>query len=517
MGNKRDHTSVMDLLTSLYSDFVMDDREVLFHSITGQVSSFHDDEGNVYCAVPAFGHSDADLARDPLSTNRRLVSSEELQVFGTMVVAGATSDHIKVLIPDTFSSPILNANSPVVLQHVVGLSLGTAADLSSSLPADNLDRLLCGNSVLPTLKKRQNSYWAEINPILEQWRDVNGATCPVCKGFVRVNMSRHLRLSHTNYQCFWRCPVSSCPAWFASAFLGKDHLEEIHGFSEGHGWSFHEYLRRFGLEWYGRRSFFNQRGTTGQALWMDLALARKAGQELHNDYVITDGAEFGHLKRFFRAAVRALVRAFIEYPLPGNRRRDSSMACSPIKPQLLDKTTDTECDASVDQPEGIPVMSLPPPMHFTASTPVAPVVPRSFRRLTPNNASLQFMQSSPGDDVRVHGILHRGAVAGISLASTDLLLHIEPLPMEQLILHDVTAVCSWPHAARGELFAVARRDIAVARRNLARLTHYVDLQDEHLAACDGALDDGLPLMSVEMCSRPTGGVRSVLDVAGRSK
>ena len=36
----------MDLLTSLYSDFVMDDKEVLFHSITGQVSSFHDDEGH---------------------------------------------------------------------------------------------------------------------------------------------------------------------------------------------------------------------------------------------------------------------------------------------------------------------------------------------------------------------------------------------------------------------------------------------------------------------------------------
>ena len=140
---------------------------------------------------------------------------------------------------------------------------------------------------------------------------------------------------------------------------------------------------------------------------MDLALARQAGQELHNDYVITDGAEFGHLKRFFRAAVRALVRAFIEYPLPGNRERDSSMACSPIKPQTVDKTTDTEHDASVDRPEGIPVMSLPPPLIFTTSTPVAPVVPRSFRRLTPNNASLQFVQSSPGDDVSVHRILHR--------------------------------------------------------------------------------------------------------------
>ena len=339
----------------------------------------------------------------------------------------------------------------------------------------------------------------------------------MCEGFIKINMSRHIRYSHTTYQCFWRCPVPSCPAWFASAFLGKDHLEEIHGFSEGQGWSFHEFLRRFGLEWYGRRSFFDQRGSTGQSLWMDLALARQSGQELHNDYVITDGVEFGHLRRFFRAAVRALVRAFIEYPLPGSRGRLSPLDCSPIRPQTADKTTDTEHDASEERPEGIPVMSLPPPLVFTTSTPVAPAVSRSFRRLTPNNASLQFVQSSPGSDVRVHNVLHRGAVAGVSLASADLLLHIEPLPMEQLILHDVKTVCSWPHAARGELFAVARRDIAVARRNLAQLTHYVNLQDEHLAACDGALDDGLPLMSVEMCSRPTGGVRSVLDVAGRSK
>ena len=53
-------------LNFLYSDFVMDDKEVLFHSAAGTVSSFHDDEGNMYCAVPAFRHSDADLSRDPL-------------------------------------------------------------------------------------------------------------------------------------------------------------------------------------------------------------------------------------------------------------------------------------------------------------------------------------------------------------------------------------------------------------------------------------------------------------------
>ena len=162
-------------LTSLYSDFVMDDKEVLFHSAPGYVSSFHDDEGNMYCAVPAFQHSDADLARDPLSTNRRLVNSEELELFGTMVVAGATSDHIKVLIPDTFSGPTVNANSPVVLQHVVGLTLGPAVDLSSSLPAPNLERALCTKHQVVRAETGRFMYagvishhhcWQEIVPVV---------------------------------------------------------------------------------------------------------------------------------------------------------------------------------------------------------------------------------------------------------------------------------------------------------------------------------------------------------------
>ena len=180
---------------------------------------------HMYCAVHAFQHADADLARDLLSTNRRLVNTEELAIFGTMVVAGATADHIKVLIPDTFSGPTVNADSPVVLQHVVGLTMGPPVDLSSSLPVPNLDRALCRNSVLPTLTKRKRSYWTEVNPILRRWQHVNDAKCPVCDGLIRVNMSRHLRLSHTTCQCFWRCPVPSCPAWFASELYGKDHLE----------------------------------------------------------------------------------------------------------------------------------------------------------------------------------------------------------------------------------------------------------------------------------------------------
>ena len=145
-------------LNLLYRDFIVDDRELMFHSVPGMVPSFHDDEGNIYCAVPVFQHSDSDLARDPLSTNHRLTNTADLPMFGTLVVAGSSPDHIKVLIPDTFG-PNVHADSPVVLQHVVGLSLGPAVDLSSSLPPPDLDRALCNNSVLPTLIRRRRAYW----------------------------------------------------------------------------------------------------------------------------------------------------------------------------------------------------------------------------------------------------------------------------------------------------------------------------------------------------------------------
>ena len=49
------------------------------------------------------------------------------------------------------------------------------------------------------------------------------------------------------------------------------------------------------------------------------------------------------------------------------------------------------------------------------------------------------------------------------------------------------------------------------------MTQYVDLHDDHLAACDGGLDDGIPLMTVEMFPRPTGGIQLVLDVVNQRK
>ena len=106
----------------------MDDREFIFNYAPGSVPSFHDRDGNTYCAVAAFRHQDPDM-------------------FGTLVVAGSTPDHINVLIPDTVG-PTVDAEGPVDLQHVVGLSLGPTTDLSSSLPPADLATSLCENSVV---------------------------------------------------------------------------------------------------------------------------------------------------------------------------------------------------------------------------------------------------------------------------------------------------------------------------------------------------------------------------------
>ena len=118
------------------------------------------------------------------------------------------------------------------------------------------------------------------------------------------------RASHTECQCFWRCPVSSCPMWFSSELNGKDHPERIHNFKEGQGYSFYDCLGQFGLEWFGRRSLFDQREATGQGLWMDLALARRSGQALHNSYTITNSPALAPLWKFFRTAVRNLTSAY---------------------------------------------------------------------------------------------------------------------------------------------------------------------------------------------------------------
>ena len=361
-------------LRLLYSDFVMDDQEVVFHSTSDSEPSYHDDLDNTYCAVPAFQHADPDLARDPLSTNHRLIDTADLQMFGTLVVAGPTPDQIYVLIPDSVA-PTVDAESPVDLQHVVGLSLGSAMNLSSTLPPEGLDLTLCNNSLCPTLGLGRQDYWAEITPILRRWQSVYDASCPSCHRVIRVNMAHHLRASHTQCQCFWRCPVTTCPMLFSSELNGKDHLERIHSFREGLGYSFYDCVRQFGMEWFGRRTFFEEREVTGQALWMDLALARRSGQELRNNYVITNSPALAPLRRFFRAAVRSLVVAYEDL---------ASSRVTPVTPPSICEQMSLDIAASppeyIHSPVADPVVDIP----VVESLSPWPIEETLTRSITPN-------------------------------------------------------------------------------------------------------------------------------------
>ena len=146
------------------------------------------------------------------------------------------------------------------------------------LPPPDLDSRLTPNSLEQTPQLQRRLYWDEINPLLTRWRSVNDVKCPDCVRLIWVNMSRHMRLTHTTYVCYWRCPVPSCLLWFTSELNGKDHIENTHHFQKGRGYSFYECLRSFGLEWFGSWQFFAQKSTTGQSLWTDIALARRSGQ-----------------------------------------------------------------------------------------------------------------------------------------------------------------------------------------------------------------------------------------------
>ena len=263
--------------------------------------SFTEDTEGDGVHLNAFNHEDADVAFDPLSANRRFSGTADLAVLGTLVFVGPTRETISVMVPDCLMPPE-NDTVRVDLRHHVGLSLGPAVDVTNWSPEDHLERALCPASLADTLGLQRREYWEELNPILKPWKSVNNSSCP--------DSLLNIRLKHTTYMCFWRCPVVSCSLWFMAELNAKDHIEGIHKFKEGEGTSFYECLRRHGIEWFGSRRFFEQRKETNQALWMDMALARRSGQELRNSYIITNSPEYAPLRRFFKAAVDGLQLVF---------------------------------------------------------------------------------------------------------------------------------------------------------------------------------------------------------------
>ena len=156
---------------------------------------------------------------------RQTADHADLPVLGTIVVAGPTPDSGHVMIPDCLVPPVGGGGDVRIdLRHVVTLQLGPATDMGNYLPPPDLERALCRKPLAPTLGLQRQDYWEEVSPLLEEWKSVNTSKCPKCDRVIRVNMARHLHLVHTTYVCFWRCPVSTCPLWFASELNGNMNI-----------------------------------------------------------------------------------------------------------------------------------------------------------------------------------------------------------------------------------------------------------------------------------------------------
>ena len=304
----------------------------------------------------------------------------------------------------------------------------------------------------------------------------------------------------------------SCSLWFTAELNSKDHIESIHKFKEGHGVSFYECLRRHGVEWFGSRQFFDQRQNASQALWMDMALARRSGQELHNSYVITNSPEYAPLRRFFKAAVDALQMVF-----------DRSLVTSVQPRSLISKMQEAVADCDDGSSDGsMMLLSLPhdiPEVKFPVESSrdlemrdeVTPVV--ISRRLTPANRPLQLLEAGQLGASAPQHVPSRPAVPDLCIASSGLLSALDPLPLDRITRHTVEEISLWPAADRHAILAVAHRDVCVARQNIAELMLYVDDHAAHLANCASANDDSLTLMSAELIPRLEGGIRAVLDEA----
>ena len=465
--------------------------------------SFTEDTEGDGVRLNAFNHEDADVAFDPLSANRRFSGTADLAVLGTLVFAGPTRETISVMVPDCLMPPE-NDTVRVDLRHHVGLSLGPAVDMTNWSPEDHLERALCPGSLADTLGLQRREYWEELNPILKRWKSVNKSSCPDCQKFIQINMGRHIRLKHTTYMCFWRCPVVSCSLWFTAELNAKDHIEGIHKFKEGEGTSFYECLRRHGIEWFGSRRFFEQRKETNQALWMDMALARRSGQELRNSYIITNSPEYAPLRRFFKAAVDGLQMVF-------DRSLVTSVQPKSLLIQMREAVADCDDGSSdgslmlLSPPHDIPEVTFPADSSRDQETrdEVSPVV--ISRRVTPANRPLQHLEAGRLGASTPQHVPSRPAVPDLCIASSSLLSVLDPLPMDRLSRHTVAEICSWPATDRHAILAVANRDVRVARQNIAELLLYVDDHAAHLANCASADDDSLTLMSAELLPRLEGG------------
>ena len=220
--------------------------------------------------------------------------------------------------------------------------------------------------------------------------------------------------------------------------------------------------------------------------------------------MVTKSPEHAPLRRFFKAAVDQLQMRFdasvvtsvqpksliAQMQSGGRRLRRCFIRRQPDAVISTSDIPDTEQPAGSDMEIGM----------RDADSPVV-----MMRRVTPANRPLQHLEAGRLGASTPQHVMSRPAVPDLCIASMNLLSLIDPLPLDRLSRHTVTAICSWPAVDCNHILAVANRDVRVARQNLAALQLYVDDHAAHLANCASADDDEIALMSAELLPCLEGG------------
>ena len=107
------------------------------------------------------------------------------------------------------------------------------------------------------------------------------------------------------------------------------------------------------------------------SLWMDLALARRTGHPLCNNYTITNSPAMAPLRKFFRAAVRHLTSAYETIQNAQSEVAQEPSICSQMRKDIVQELQDDPVSAYIDQGFEIPEVESLSPLILSSATPPA--------------------------------------------------------------------------------------------------------------------------------------------------
>ena len=115
-------------------------------------------------------------------------------------------------------------------------------------------------------------------------------------------------------------------------------------------------------------------------LWVHLALVRKSGQELHNNYTITNSPVLAQLRKLYRAAVQDLTSAYENHAAARVEVDPQPSICDQMRRDMSQDSQEYTDSTDLDPTLDIPVVESLSLLIISSATPPPVVEMRHFTR-----------------------------------------------------------------------------------------------------------------------------------------